>query len=345
LALALLVGSVGSAFGAWLADGSGTATTSAGDLAQGEQPTAGITARTDTQPYAQVSVAWNRTANATSYQVERHDLEGVAVPATSDCDVVANPGAGHVTCVEQQTPEGSWLYRQRPRAGANWVGAWSAPSTQIDVAPAAPSNVNATAVSQTQINVSWQDNSQIADRFLVERSSDGSSWSTITTTTATSYEDASVSCGQQRYYRIRSRAHDLDLTSPASGSASSTTPACGPVHMSLQSAQVTGTGNSRTFTVAVRDGSGAPVQGATVATRIEQRRLAGDAIIETLTPSCETGSSGTCTVTFDRADPTANPQQRGNRYEVWVTDVTKPGAEYRPNQNAAGISFPISGSW
>jgi photosystem II stability/assembly factor-like uncharacterized protein len=53
----------------------------------------------------------------------------------------------------------------------------------------APTNLTLTAVSTSQINLSWTDNSSDEEKFIIERSTDGNNWSTIDSVNAsvTSY--------------------------------------------------------------------------------------------------------------------------------------------------------------
>lgn len=72
--------------------------------------------------------------------------------------------------------------------------------------PAAPSNLSTTAVSQSEIDLTWADNSTDEDGFEMERSPDGSTgWTQIGTLIAdtTSYSDTGLSSGTTYYYRIR----------------------------------------------------------------------------------------------------------------------------------------------
>lgn len=77
-------------------------------------------------------------------------------------------------------------------------------SVTFGSAPAAPSNLSAAVISTHQVNLSWTDNATNASGLVVQRSNNGSSWSTLTTLsgTATSYSDTSVSKGKTYYYRV-----------------------------------------------------------------------------------------------------------------------------------------------
>lgn len=72
---------------------------------------------------------------------------------------------------------------------------------------AAPSSLNAVTVSQTQINLTWTDNSTNEDGFKIEQSlnSQFGPWTQIATTTAdvVSYSDTGLTADQTYYYRVR----------------------------------------------------------------------------------------------------------------------------------------------
>ena len=76
---------------------------------------------------------------------------------------------------------------------------------QVNI-PAAPSNLSATTVSSSQINLSWTDNSNGEDGFRIERSPNGSSsWTQIATVgvNVTTYQNTGLACGTTYYYRVR----------------------------------------------------------------------------------------------------------------------------------------------
>ncbi len=75
-------------------------------------------------------------------------------------------------------------------------------------APSAPSNLLATAVSSTQINLTWTDNSNNETGFIVERSVNGATgWTALTPApgvNATSFSDSTgLSAGMPYFYRVR----------------------------------------------------------------------------------------------------------------------------------------------
>lgn len=69
----------------------------------------------------------------------------------------------------------------------------------------APSNLSATAVSTSQINLSWTDNSSDETGFSVERSTDGVNFSEIIKVGAgvSSHSDTSLNSSTTYYYKVR----------------------------------------------------------------------------------------------------------------------------------------------
>ena len=90
-------------------------------------------------------------------------------------------------------------------------------------APPAPTNLSATAVSSSQINLSWTDNAANESGFRIERSADGAAFTEIGVVTAnvTTYADTSLSPATQ--YRYRVRAYNAIGPSPFTAPKSATT--------------------------------------------------------------------------------------------------------------------------
>ncbi|MEJ8567951.1 M6 family metalloprotease domain-containing protein [Elongatibacter sediminis] len=87
----------------------------------------------------------------------------------------------------------------------------------------APTGLSATAQGTSAIALAWSDNSTDEDGFTIERSSDGSSWSTLATTAAntTAYNDSGLGAASTWYYRVQ--AFNATETSSWSNTASATT--------------------------------------------------------------------------------------------------------------------------
>lgn len=70
--------------------------------------------------------------------------------------------------------------------------------------PAAPSMLNAVVISSPQVNLSWRDNSSNETGFILQRSTNGGSWTTIVKlgVNATSFSDKTVNGGNTYSYRV-----------------------------------------------------------------------------------------------------------------------------------------------
>ncbi len=107
--------------------------------------------------------------------------------------------------------------------------------------PNAPSNLIVTTISSTQLNLTWQDNSNDETTFLIERSPNGTSdWSEINTVLAnsTNYADTDLNCSTKYYYRIRSYRQADDKYSGYSPVASAATLPCSPSNLSAISISI-----------------------------------------------------------------------------------------------------------
>jgi len=98
--------------------------------------------------------------------------------------------------------------------GRNWntkIGSFAYPSCTAGggggggSVPAAPTNLSATAVSRSQINLAWSDNASDETGFRVERSTNGGSFTVVKslpTTDVTSYSDTGLARNTTYTYRV-----------------------------------------------------------------------------------------------------------------------------------------------
>ncbi|HEY2294771.1 MAG TPA: fibronectin type III domain-containing protein [Thermoanaerobaculia bacterium] len=93
-------------------------------------------------------------------------------------------------------------------------------------APAAPSNLQATAVSSTEIDLSWQDNSNNETGFAIEALINGT-FQQIGTVSANDTQARIVNLTPQTSYTFRVRAVNGNLSSGPSNQVTATTPAGG----------------------------------------------------------------------------------------------------------------------
>ncbi|MEQ9235281.1 DUF4114 domain-containing protein [Coleofasciculus sp. E2-BRE-01] len=92
-----------------------------------------------------------------------------------------------------------------PKPGNPLVTGGAVGSRSPDTAATAPSDLSLTAVSATEIELTWADNSNDETGFKIERSRDQENWTVIATTVAdvTRYRDTDLTSNTQYYYRLR----------------------------------------------------------------------------------------------------------------------------------------------
>jgi len=99
----------------------------------------------------------------------------------------------------------TYYYRVRAQSSFGF-SAYSNVANSTTIGPAAPSNLKATAVSTTQVNLTWTDNSTNESGFTVQRSTDGANYATVATmaANATTFGDTGLSRSTKYYYRVQS---------------------------------------------------------------------------------------------------------------------------------------------
>ncbi|MGQ9799814.1 MAG: fibronectin type III domain-containing protein, partial [Ignavibacterium sp.] len=152
----------------------------------------------------QIDLTWqDNAADETSYIVERK-IEGgtYSVKAT----LPANTTIYSDTSVNENT---KYYYRVKAKNSfgdsgySNEINITTPPCGTV---PNAPSNLTLTVVSSSQINLSWNDNSDNENGFRIERKIEGGSYSQIIELGAnvTSYSDTSLLPNTKYHYRVRS---------------------------------------------------------------------------------------------------------------------------------------------
>lgn len=121
--------------------------------------------------------------------------------------------------------------------------------------PGAPSSLTATTASDSQINLSWNDNATNEDNYIVEHSTDGSSWSTLTTLAAntTSYNHTGLSEHSLHYYRVKA-TNSISGDSGYSNTANATTSIKAPSSLAVNVASASQLNLSWTDNSGVEDG-------------------------------------------------------------------------------------------
>jgi hypothetical protein len=193
--------------------------------------------------------------------------------------------------------------------------------------PAAPSNLTANAVSASQVNLSWTDNSGDEANFRIERCSGTgcNSFSEIAQVNANivSFSDNNVSASTPYSYRVRS--YNTNGYSDYSNTSQATTqspPSTGKSHIGdLDGSRNTVQGGNwkATVTITVHNQDHAVVSGATVS-----GSWSGGF---TGSGSCTTQSNGQCSLT------TGTINKKSNSVNFSVTGVAHATLAYLPPSN------------
>jgi hypothetical protein len=175
---------------------------------------------------SQISLSWTDTSmNETGFTVER------AGYAVGPWNAIGTTGASVASYSDTGlTAATTCYYRVRAtNTAGNSAFSNAASATTASAPPPAPSGLTATAVSSSQINVSWTDNGSNETGFNVERAtSSNGPWSLQGTTPANiaSFADTSVAASTTYYYRVL--ATNAAGESGYSNTAAATTQALAP---------------------------------------------------------------------------------------------------------------------
>lgn len=147
-----------------------------------------------------IDLAWtDNSDNETSFEIQR-SLDG-----STGWTTVLTPAANATTASDSLLTEGTQYFYRIRATNAAGSSAWSNTANDFTL-PAAPSSLVATAVSDTEIDLTWVDNSAAETSFSIERSLDGSTgWTGVLTpaANATSASDTGLTASTQYFYRIK----------------------------------------------------------------------------------------------------------------------------------------------
>jgi probable HAF family extracellular repeat protein len=182
-----------------------------------------------------------RVSSLPTFQLRASDPDGdrvrfeVQVWQGSDVRTFSVPASGYVASDQvasgtppQPLPAGTWRWKARTWDERGGVSSWSGERT-FQVPPSElnpPTNLQAQAISSTQIRLTWQDNSPDETGFEIQRRhQNATSFATIATVRAgqTSYTDWALAPATTYVYRVRAVDTVQGRVSAWSNEASATT--------------------------------------------------------------------------------------------------------------------------
>ncbi|MCU0981912.1 MAG: fibronectin type III domain-containing protein, partial [Pirellulaceae bacterium] len=148
-----------------------------------------------------IKVTWRDTTNELYYRVERSltGTSGWTQAGTAPTNTLLFTDTG-------LTPSTKYYYRV---FAVNELGSSAASSvvsgTTQAPPPAAPSNLRTTSIGRTSVALAWTDNATNESGFKIERSTDGTTWTQIATTSAnvTTYSYTKLSANTTYHFRVR----------------------------------------------------------------------------------------------------------------------------------------------
>jgi fibronectin type 3 domain-containing protein len=175
----------------------------------------------------QISLTWtDNSSNESGFNIER------SPDGSTGWAQVGQVGANVTSYTDSSlSPSTTYYYRVDAYNGggsSGYTNIASATTQAPPPPPAAPTSLNATAVSSSQINLSWTDNATNETGYYVERSTDGTNFTQIASlgVNATSYSSTGLSASTLYYYQVR--AYNDGGPSGYSNVASTTTLATPP---------------------------------------------------------------------------------------------------------------------
>jgi fibronectin type 3 domain-containing protein len=191
---------------------------------------------------SQIDLTWaDNSANEDGFKLYRLTDDGWTYFATTGAGVTAYTWWG-------ASPGTSYIFQVTAYNAAGESAPSNTATATTPAPPAAPSSLAAAAVSGTQVNLSWVDNSTNEDGFKLYSSTDGVNWSWFATAGAntTAYTWWGASPGTTYYFRVA--ATNAAGDSDPSNTVSVTTPAPPAAPSNLVATAVSGTQVNLTWT-------------------------------------------------------------------------------------------------
>jgi hypothetical protein len=207
---------------------------------------------------SQINLSWaDNSSNETGFKIERATSSGG--PWSQIATVGVNVKTYSNTGLTASTTYYYHVHAYNTAGDSAACNTASATTQSGTSDPYAPSNLTATAISTSQINLNWIDNSSNENGFAIERAlSSVGPWSNIATlgTNMTSYSNTGLSPSTTYYYRVSAytqtkiRGKWVTEYSAYSNTASATTTGSAPGDTTPPTVSITSPASGTTYTTA-----------------------------------------------------------------------------------------------
>jgi rubredoxin len=213
-------------------DSANTATASATTQGNGPAAPSGLTATAVST--SQINLSWiDNSSNETGFKIDQA-TDSLFSQNLTTVTVGANVTTYNATGLTSST---TYYYRVRStNAGGDSANTSTANATTQGTAPTAPSGLTATAISSSEIDLGWTDNSNNETGFKIDQATDSGFTQNLTTVTVganvTTYKATGLTSSTTYYYRVRATngVGDSANTSPANATTTqNSTPVAIPV--------------------------------------------------------------------------------------------------------------------
>jgi Galactose oxidase-like, Early set domain/Fibronectin type III domain len=213
---------------------SNTANATTSDLPVTPPPTAPANLKATAVATSQIDLVWSdNSGDEDGFAIER-SLDGTNFGpiATVGANVTSYSSGGLSAAT-------TYWYRVRAYRGTSNSGYSNTAAATTNAPPptpppATPGNLVATAISSSQINLGWSDNSGDEDGFAIERSTDGINFGQIATVAAnvTGYSSGDLNASTTYWYRVRAyRGTSFSAFTPAAGATTIPRPPTAPTSL------------------------------------------------------------------------------------------------------------------
>lgn len=179
---------------------------------------------------AQIDLAWENVSGETDYNIQR-STDGVL------WENLPNVSADVLAYADTTAPCGPVFYRVRAVDSVNtqFSEFSNVASAAARLCPVAPTNLTATVLSASSVQLDWTDNATTETNYLVERSANGEAWIQIASLAADTetYTDSGFACAS---YSYRVRAFDAALSDNSEFSNVVLANPCAPANDLVQNA-------------------------------------------------------------------------------------------------------------